>query len=465
MRFVTARAWATLLLVATSCAPITRSYTVEFASPEGYVAHIPLHTAPNSPLSDEAQSPARERLPSPLSIEGALRYAWAHHPRMQQLRLEWKAADGDGVQVGLRPNPQAALSYRDEFDEKDVFALTLSQRIEFGGKRRARVAAANAKRDAARVRTASEWAEIRARVLIALVEFTYAAEQRPLIEQLAGFRREALLLTEGLLDAGKTSRVDLLDAREQAALARAALAEADIRLSHAERIVLLATGAHALGDSDALQCEFSMKDFSDPKKSYDELLALSKERSPILSMARARSTLLDARRDLARTLATPNGTLSAGGGSIRSDSGDSHDELHVTLSGDVPLFDRNQGEVEASEYRYRASLEEKRSAHLDVESMLSALVAELDSTRTTINAFNETVMPSAVERLDYARGQVAADRLSRHGLLEQEIELVDLQLKYLKAKRAMARAAVQLEQISGVLLLGVEDQSPDATIP
>ena len=89
-----------------------------------------------------------------VSLPDALAQGAQNSPRISQARAQAQAAEARARQAGVSPNPEISLEvenfagtgpYRDTRSAETTLAL--SQRIELGGKRSARVAVASSERD------------------------------------------------------------------------------------------------------------------------------------------------------------------------------------------------------------------------------------------------------------------------------------------------------------------------------
>ena len=88
-----------------------------------------------------------------LDLASALSQAEARSPAMAASRLEADAMRYDADQAGVRPNPELGLDVEDATRRQRTVTVSLSQRLELGGKRAARVQAAQKAREVAEVQT------------------------------------------------------------------------------------------------------------------------------------------------------------------------------------------------------------------------------------------------------------------------------------------------------------------------
>ena len=77
-----------------------------------------------------------------LSLPQALAAAFAQNPELAAAGREIGIADGERRQAGLLPNPELAWEVEDTRRDTSTTTITLSQPLELGGKRGARIAVA-----------------------------------------------------------------------------------------------------------------------------------------------------------------------------------------------------------------------------------------------------------------------------------------------------------------------------------
>ena len=79
-----------------------------------------------------------------LTLESALSKAYENNPEFSAARQEADVSLGLRQQAGLIPNPELSWDVEDTRSNKQISSITLTQPIELGGKRQARVDVANA---------------------------------------------------------------------------------------------------------------------------------------------------------------------------------------------------------------------------------------------------------------------------------------------------------------------------------
>lgn len=98
----------------------------------------------------------------PISLSAALELAMRASPDIAVAAREVEALEGTVLQAGIIPNPSVGASVEDTRQATRTTTVQLNVPIELGGKRAARIGAAERGRDAATIELAGRRSEIRA---------------------------------------------------------------------------------------------------------------------------------------------------------------------------------------------------------------------------------------------------------------------------------------------------------------
>jgi cobalt-zinc-cadmium efflux system outer membrane protein len=112
-----------------------------------------------------------------LTLDAAVRLALTHNPALAIARLELQAMEAAELQAGVRPNPELGVLVEDSRSANRTTTVQLSQAIELGGKRAARLSFAARGREQAVVALQAKQAELRAAVAQAFFEVLGVQEQ------------------------------------------------------------------------------------------------------------------------------------------------------------------------------------------------------------------------------------------------------------------------------------------------
>lgn len=268
-----------------------------------------------------------------------LAQAQANAPRLAEAAAGVRQAEGLARQAGARPNPTVGMEI-ENFSGSGVYSgannaettFSLSQPLEVGGKRGARVAAGRAALDAARARLVQSKADFAFALADAYAQAEAAERRVALAEEAVTLSDETLRASRALVDAGKEAELRTLQAQAALTGARASLEEA-----RAER-----TGAFsrltALVGSTTPYTSLSDSLLTSPKVTSQpgDIDALS---TPAVLAAEADREAAARRVRIERTRAVPDVTVSAG---VRRFSGDDSTALIAGVSLPIPVFDQNR---------------------------------------------------------------------------------------------------------------------------
>ena len=113
-----------------------------------------------------------------LTLSAAIDFALASNPELSAADNELRAIEGVVLQAGALPNPEISTSVEDTQNKATrTTSIQLSQRIELGGKRSARIASAERWRDVATADLAAKRLDVRATVTAAFFDVLVAQER------------------------------------------------------------------------------------------------------------------------------------------------------------------------------------------------------------------------------------------------------------------------------------------------
>ena len=383
-----------------------------------------------------------------LTLAQALDAALARNPELAASAFELTAAQARRAQAALRPNPEASLELenfaghgaRRGTDALET-TLALSQVVELGGKRAARIAVAEAGLE-------TNALEQRAHELDVLAETTRRFIDAAAAGERLTFARESLrLAAQSLTVIGK--RVDA--ARSPVAersRARIAVTRAEIDLRQAERSARTARYqlAASFGDAEpqfaAVRADLYGFATGDPFNAWFERLA----RNPDLLRFASEARLRDAELRLAQAQARPDLRFSLG---VRrfEESGDT--ALVAGVSMPIAWSDRNQGAIAEARARRSQSEAERTAALNRLRATLFALHQQADAARERAQALRGDALPQASEALKQTQAGYDVGRFSFLELASAQAELLELRQAAIDAAADHHRLRAELERLTG----------------
>lgn len=374
---------------------------------------------------------------APVSLAEALAKSVELSPRLAEARARLEAAEARARQAGVGPNPELGLTvenfggtgpYR-SFRATET-TLEISQRLEFGGKRRARVAVARAERDAAVVGLIRAQADLARDVREAHATLRAAADRAVLAEDNIDRANELVRTTGLLVDSGRDPPLRQLRAR-------ALLAEAS------------AEASRTYGDYRAAQRALgALTGIPDPDISAGptediEPPSLPPPGTPTLEerLAAAERDAARARIDLARSDAVPDPTV---GGGVRRFGEGRETAIVATLSIPLPVRNRNQGGIAAARSDAVAAEANLAQIRLDGERARRDAYTSLTAAEERVAALSGAGAAEAEEALRIARIGYQAGKFSLVELLDAQTALNSARLSLIQARLDRARALADL---------------------
>lgn len=376
-----------------------------------------------------------------LSLEQALDLATTRSFTVAAAQRELEALDGTVQQAGVYRNPALSASVEDTRSAPRTTTTTLDLPLDLGGKRAARVNAAQRSRDVAQVELSNTKAQVRASVVAAYFAVLVAQERSKLAMNAAELAAGGARAVSKRVAAGKVSPVDAMRAQVDQANAQLEATEA-----HAE----LATARHALaslwGDTEP-KFESVAGDISAaPERAALPALVQQMEQAPAVLAARTEIERRKALTDIERSGAVPDLTFSVG---AKRDNESGRTQAMVGISIPLPLFDRNQGAVYEAGRRAAKAEDEYRAARLRVLAALQASSTQLAVARTSLQSLQSTVLPAAQQAYESASKGFEAGKFGFLDVIDAQRSLIQARARYLTTLSTAYQAATAIDRLLG----------------
>ncbi|NVB80710.1 MAG: TolC family protein [Kofleriaceae bacterium] len=381
----------------------------------------------------------------PITLTEALSLA-DRSPALTAAEAQVDAARGSLEQSEIYPyNPVLGGSFGPARSRGMTFYdydVGLSQTIELGGKRRARVSAAAAERDAAVQTLAWTKAVLHAEVRRAFQEVLVAQSRVTVATEAETFARELreAALERLRLGAATQTEVNVAIANLGRSIVAKRTADRDLILAQrafGDAMGVVGTGLEPVGALPTFPVAPS-----DEKMLVDEAISTRPDLIAAYRTRAARSAAVD----LADAQAVPDPQLSVSW--VRSAVEDSS-SIVVGAQIALPLVNRNQGNRHAARAALKRATIERDAARLAIERDVRTTRRRYQAASEAVAAFDQQVVGKLGENLKLAREMLAAGKL---GLLELNTvrrDLVESQLSYLDAIGEAVEARAALERALG----------------
>lgn len=382
---------------------------------------------------------------APLTLQDALTRAIESDPGLRAAGAGVDAALGDVRQARVRPNPELGAEVENFNGRGDLrgfqsaeTTFSLSQEVEFGGQRRARIRLADRALHGAELDRALRGLDLLRDVQIAYFDALAA-------EELVAIERERVATAEAL-DTSVARRVAAArDPLMAGARAQAGLAEARIALTRAEAQAATARArlASYWGGEDGFA--LIRTDFALPVAA-DHDHALNPDQAPDIARLAAERERLGAAARLERSLSYQNPTLSLGYRRFEDRDGDG--ALVAGFSIPLGLFNRNQGSVaraQAEQRRAEFNLEAGRRA---IAREFAALERALSSDAAAVRSTEQDVIPQAERALALAQDGYNRGAFSYLDVLEAQRALSNARQARVEALRSYHSNEAALDRLT-----------------
>ncbi|WP_307945184.1 TolC family protein [Pseudomonas mosselii] len=378
-----------------------------------------------------------------LSLDQALDAAFSQNPDFAAIGREIGIAEGERRQAGLIPNPELSWEVEDTRRATSTTTVTLSQALELGGKRGARIEVAKAGQAIARLELERQRNSLRADVIQAFHAALRAQTTLELAQQSQALTERGLRVVEGRVRAGQSSPVEATRAQVQLAQAEAA-----VRRARTERGVANQVLARLTGSAEARFDRLDASNLSPGPAPQAEPLLAKVEQTAEWRLAAAQIERGDASLGSEKAQRIPNLTVSLGSQYSRED----RERVNVVgLSMPLPLFDRNQGNVLAAARRADQARDLRNAVELRLRSETRSALEQWGTAMGEVQAYDRTILPAAQQAVDTATRGFEMGKFAFLDVLDAQRTLIDARGLYLEALAQATDARAQVERIYGEL--------------
>lgn len=378
-----------------------------------------------------------------LTLESALQSAFAGNPDLAAAQWEIDIAQGGRQQAGLIPNPVASWDAEDTRRSTRTTTVKLSQTLELGGKRGARIEVASRAQDAAAQELEQRRNLLRAEVIDGFYGALWAQERLELAQRSMALAERGLVIANGRVTAGKASPVEATRAQVEVSQIRLERSRAEIGVSDAYRRLAAITGSATIGfervEAGAVN--------TPALPSATQLLARL-ESTAELRLAQLQIRQRDAGLGLEKAQRIPDLDISIGS---QYDASVRERVNLVGVSMPIPLFNRNQGNVLAASRRADQARDLRNATELRLRTETRQALDLWATANSEVRAFNQVILPAAQSAVDSATRGFEMGKFNFLDVLDAQRTLIAARTQYLAALAQATDAWVRIERIYGDL--------------
>ncbi|WP_411390058.1 TolC family protein [Pseudomonas sp. MPB23] len=376
-----------------------------------------------------------------ISLPQALSTAMDANPDMAAARQEIGIADGARKQAGLIPNPTISYDVEDTRRSTSQTTVTLSQTLELGGKRGARVDVATYGQTAAQLELDRRVNALRAEVVQAFYAALRAQTGLDLAKQSLELTERGLRIVDGRVRAGKSSPVEAT--RAQVQLAEAKL---QVRRAETEKATAYQQLAQITGSSVTVFDRLDSPTLSPGLPPDAEELLSRLDQTAEMRQAVVQIDKSDASLGSEKAQRIPDLTVSVGSQYDRS----VRERVNtVGLSMPLPLFDRNQGNILSASRRADQARDQRNAVELRLRSETQTAVNQWATAMQEVESYDKTILPSAQQAVETATRGFEMGKFGFIEVLDAQRTLIVARGQYLDSLATATNARAQVERVYG----------------
>ena len=363
----------------------------------------------------------------PITLKKAVALALVNNPQLEAFSFEQRAREARALQSDLMPNPQLEILVEDAagsgnfngFNQSQT-TIQLSQLVELGGKRAARLRANTLSKKLADWDYETKRMEVLTQVAKAYADVLKAQQQVKLTEDLVHLGEQFLKAVGERVKAGK---VALLEKTKS----EISLSSMQIELKKAKRELKVArSNLSVTWGSPQPQYESALGDLFEISmiptlESLMERLINNPDLARWTTETDQRQAVLDS--ELSKRI--PDVTLQGG---FRHVEATDDNALVFGISIPLQLFDQNQGAIEEARHKLGKVQAEKRAMEVTIKKNLLETYNTLVFFHSQVISIKAQILPGAQKAFD---GVNEGYRLGKFGYLD----VLDSQKTFFQAKR------------------------------
>ncbi|MGH8564038.1 MAG: TolC family protein [Gammaproteobacteria bacterium] len=409
------------------------------------LADNPAHGGLVAPARDGAE-PLHEPT-GDLTLREALALALSGNPGLTAFAREIRARAGNVRQAGLLPNPVLGAASSNlgnavlrDFDGPAT-TVSLSQLVLLGGKRARAIEAATLDQRRAAWDHEVKRLDVITQTAQAFIEVLRTQEGVTLAADLMDLAERVVTAVAARVQAGKVSPVEETRARVILASVQVERTRALRELEAARARLAASWGSIAPRFKSALG-KLGRVSPIPTLRALEERL----EQNPDLARWATEVAERQASVALEKSRAVPDLTVSLGVTEFH-DTGDS--AVIAGLSIPLPVFNRNEGSIQAAEERLTKALDERRAAGVGVHTALNAAYQRLAAAHTEVETLKQEILPGAQSAFEAANEGYRLGKFGFLDVLDAQRTLFGAKGQYLRALSEYHKAVADMVRLIG----------------
>lgn len=383
-----------------------------------------------------------------ITLRDAVALALVNNPKLKAFSLDIRAAEARKLQAGLLPNPEIDLEVEEfggtgglaGFDSSQT-SIQIGQLIELSDKRSKRTNLAAIEKDLAELDFKSKRLDVMNDVARAFIDVLTAQEQLSLSKELVDLSEKAYSIVAERVRAGQDSPIEETKAKIAFSNTRIEFERAGKELVSARYQLAAIWGSSNPAFEKVSGGFYEMS----PAPSLEELAGLISQ-NPDMARWPAEKERSRAALELEKTKAASD--IKLGGGVQYFDDGDDSAFI-LGLSIPMPLFDRNQGNIQEAMYMLAKSEQQRKAVETNLRAALAEASTKLSSSFNEITIIKNDVLPLAGSAFDSARQGYREGKFEYLMVLDSQRTFFEVRAKYIEALAGYHKARADVERLIG----------------
>ncbi|MHC5347506.1 TolC family protein [Metapseudomonas furukawaii] len=405
---------------------------------KGIIALLAATTAAISWAGEQGSLPTDVR---GMSIGSAIESALANNPDMAAAEWDASIAQGERQQAGLIPNPEISWEAEDTRSDTRTTTVQITQPIELGGKRGARIQLAERGQDVVAVDLQRKRNALRAGVIQAFYGALRAQARLDLAEESLSVAERGKAAVDGRIRAGKSSPVEGTRAQVQLSEVRLEVNRANMALSNAYQQLDAIIGSSSSSEAK-IQGDTAHLPRIPTASALQRLLPETAE----MRLTAIQITQQEASLGLEKAQRIPDLNISIGSQYSEED----RERVNVVgFSMPIPLFNRNQGNVLAAARRADQARDLRNATELRLRTETQQALEQWSTAAKEVESFEGSILPAAQSAVDSATRGFEMGKFSFLDVLDAQRALIAARTQYIQSIAEATDAWVRIERIFG----------------
>ena len=394
----------------------------------------------------------------PITLKNAVALALMYNPHLKAFSFEKRAKEARALQSGLRPNPKLNISVEDVagtggfngFDQSQT-TIQLSQLIELGGKRAARLRSNNLSKKLADWDYETKRMDVLTQVARSYALLLKSQQQTKLTEDLVKLSKKFLNIVDERVKAGKVAALERIKSKINLSYLKVEFEKAKRELKVARRNLSITWGTPqpqfevALGNLNETSDVPSLENLKTRLGNNPDLARWTTE-------LEQRQAVLD--NEISKSI--PNIQLQ--GGFRRLETTNDH-SLVFGISIPLQFFNRNQGAIEEARNKLGKAEAEKQAKKASTERNFLDTYNELVFYQAQVSSIKNQILPGAEKAFNGIQEGYRFGKFNLLDVLDSQKTFFQTKKLYLNSLAQYHNTLANLERLIGEPLASLNPAS------